>query len=60
MHSAAGSGTSSGGSGPVNLSVHYWDDKNAMADHIRNNPDVHHAIVDVVNRNRGRIVSRKT
>lgn len=41
------------GSDPINMNVevHNWNDERAMTEHIRNNPDTHHVILDKVKRN---------
>jgi hypothetical protein len=59
MNGAAPSdfGGGAAGSGAV-IHMHYWDDKSALARHIRENPDVQHAIMDVNSRNAHNIPSR--
>ena len=32
---------------PFNLAVHYWSDKREMTEHIRNDPETRHVIVDI-------------
>jgi hypothetical protein len=42
-------GGASAGRSETKIAVHYWNDKAAMAKHIRENPDTRHAIVEIAN-----------
>lgn len=47
-----------GGRGGGDVHVHYWDDKQAMTDHIRVNTEVQHVIMNIVSKN-AHIIARR-